>query len=276
MNPHTLRPALCALIGALALVGCGGAATPAAAAPTWRDEFDGAVGSTPDRTRWTYDLGASGWGNRELEAYTDSADNAAIVADAGASDGKALAITARRDDVGRITSARIKTQGLFAQRYGRFEARLKLPSGQGIWPAFWMLGDDIGAKSWPGCGEIDIMENLGKEPTILHGTIHGPGYSGQQGPTASHTLPTGRFADDYHIFAIEWSPDAIHWYLDDTRYASKTPADIGAGNRWVFDHPFFMLLNVAVGGNWPGYPDDTTRFPQTMLVDYVRVYAPQG
>ena len=139
---------------------------PEATPPIWRDEFDGDVGSTPDRTRWTYDLGASGWGNRELEDYTDSPDNAVIVADDGATDGRALAITARRDDAGNITSARLKTQGLFAQRYGRFEARLKLPTGQGIWPAFWMLGDDIGSTGWPASGEIDIMEHLGHEPTV--------------------------------------------------------------------------------------------------------------
>jgi beta-glucanase (GH16 family) len=273
MNARALRNVLPVLLAAIALASCGGAAMPPEKTPAWRDEFDGEVGSTPDRTRWTYDLGASGWGNRELEEYTDSADNAAIVADPAAGDGKALAITARRDESGHVTSARLKTQGLFAQRYGRFEARIKLPTGQGIWPAFWMLGDDIGKAGWPACGEIDIMEHLGHEPTIVHGTIHGPGYSAAQGPTATYTLPAGRFPEGYHVFAVEWAPDAIHWYVDDARYSTKTPADIGAGNRWAFDHPFFLLLNVAVGGNWPGYPDETTRFPQSMLVDYVRVYS---
>ena len=262
------------LLAALLLASCGGAAVPETTPPIWHDEFDGAIGSTPDRTRWTYDLGASGWGNRELEEYTDSPDNAAIVADDGATDGKALAITARRDDDGHITSARLKTQYLFAQRYGRFEARLKLPVGQGIWPAFWLLGDDIGGKGWPTSGEIDIMENLGHEPDVVHGTIHGPGYSGAKGPTATYMLPKGRFADGYHVFAVEWSPDAVSWFVDGTRYSTKTPADIGKNNRWAFDHPFFLLLNLAVGGGWPGYPDTTTRFPQTLLVDYVRVYAP--
>jgi beta-glucanase (GH16 family) len=148
-----------------------------------------------------------------------------------------------------------------------------VPSGQGIWPAFWMLGNDIGAVSWPACGEIDIMENIGREPTTVHGTVHGPGYSGAAGIGAAYGLPDGApFADDFHVFAIEWEPQAIRWYVDGALYHTLTPAALPAGARWAFDHPFFMLLNVAVGGNWPGNPDATTVFPQRMLVDYVRVY----
>ena len=169
------------------------------------------------------------------------------------------------------TSARLKTQDLFAHAFGRYEARIQLPFGQGIWPAFWMLGANISTKGWPHNGEIDIMENIGSEPNIVHGTVHGPGYSGGEGIGKPFGLPsTMRFADDFHIFAIEWEPEEIRWYVDGIEYhtlkADRVPGD------WVYDHPFFMIMNMAVGGLWPGYPDDTTTFPQQMRVDYVRVY----
>jgi beta-glucanase (GH16 family) len=163
----------------------------------------------------------------------------------------------------------LKSQGLFTQTYGRFEARIKIPYGQGMWPAFWMLGNDIDTKGWPTCGEIDIMENIGREPSTVHGSMHGPGYDGG----SSYSLSSGNFSDDYHIFAVEWESNVVRFYVDGTLYETRTPADLPAGATWVFDHPFFILLNVAVGGNWPGSPDQTTVFPQTMLVDYVRVYA---
>ncbi len=173
----------------------------------------------------------------------------------------------------QYTSARLQTKGLFQQAYGRFEARIKVPAGQGLWPAFWMLGDDIDMVGWPQCGEIDIMENIGKEPGTVHGSLHGPGYSGGNPLTASFVLPGGaNFADDFHVFAIEWEPNVVRFYVDTTLYETRTSADVPAGDTWVFDHPFFVLLNVAVGGGWPGDPDGTTVFPQTMLVDYVRVY----
>ena len=188
-------------------------------------------------------------------------------------------VTARRErfargDVTRdYTSARLETQGLFAQAYGRFEARILLPRGRGIWPAFWMLGADIADVGWPGCGEIDVMEHLGSEPGRVYGTVHGPGYSGAAGVSARHDLPGGAaFADDFHLFAVEWEPEAIRWYVDDHLYRTVTPADLPAGARWVFDHPHFLLLNVAVGGRWPGSPDETTTFPQRMRVDFVRAY----
>ena len=163
------------------------------------------------------------------------------------------------------------TKGKFEFTYGRVEARIKIPSTQGIWPAFWMLGSNINTKPWPSCGEIDILENIGKEPTTVHGTIHGPGYAGSAGPSQAYTQ-TVPFAEDYHIYALEWEPQAIRWYVDGNLYGTKTPADLEQGRQWVFDHPFFLILNVAVGGQWPGLPDETTRFPQTMKVDYVRVY----
>jgi beta-glucanase (GH16 family) len=244
------------------------------ATPRWADEFDGPSGSAPDQTKWNYDIGGNGWGNNELETYTRRTDNAFL-------DGNGhLVIKVLKetltgpDGIKRdYTSARLLTKGKFTQRYGRIEARIKLPFGQGIWPAFWMLGDNIDAVGWPTCGEMDIMENVGREPSINHGTLHGPGYSGGAGLTGLYTLPAGqKFSDDFHTFAIEWEPQAIRFFVDDNLYQTKTPAE-AAGKPWAFDHPFFILLNVAVGGSFPGNPDATTTFPQTMTVDYVRVYA---
>ena len=249
-------------------------ATPAAAAwsLTWADEFNGRAGVRPDASRWGYAYGGGGHGNQEHEFYTSRAENAAT-------DGLGnLAITARKETLPgstcwygtcRYTSARLHTTGKFAQAYGRFEARMRLPAGQGIWPAFWMLG--TGPGGWPGAGEIDIMENIGRLPNTVHGTIHGPGYSGANGSTAQYKAPS-RLSDGFHTYAIEWQPNRITWFFDGIRYATRTPADTG-GNRWVFDHPFYLLLNLAVGGTWPGYPDASTVFPQRFLIDYVRVYA---
>jgi beta-glucanase (GH16 family) len=239
----------------------------------WSDEFDGPSGALVDAARWVSETGGHGWGNNELQFYTDRGRNASL-------DGAGfLAIQALRERyeggavVRDYTSARLKTQGRFEQAYGRFEARIKVPRGQGIWPAFWMLGSDIAAVGWPRCGEIDIMENIGKEPSIVHGTLHGPEYSGGNALSGAYTLPGGAaFADGFHVFAAEWEPGAVRFYVDGTLYHTRTPADLRPGQPWVFDHPFFILLNVAVGGDWPGRPDATTVFPQTMLVDYVRVY----
>ncbi|MFF1460530.1 family 16 glycosylhydrolase [Streptomyces sp. NPDC058330] len=253
-----------------------GAAT---GAQTWADEFDGAAGSAPDASRWTLETGGSGNGNNELQYYTDSTHNAALDGDGH------LVITARENTDPalrcwygdcRYTSARLNTARSFTQAYGRYEARIKVPRGQGVWPAFWMLGDDLGSAGWPASGEIDIMENVGHEPDTVHGTLHGPGYSGGGGITASYTLPDGTaFADDFHTFAVDWSPQAITWSVDGHDYRTRTPADVN-GSKWVFDHPFFIILNLAVGGDWPGSPDGSTSFPQTMTVDYVRVFAHDG
>lgn len=229
---------------------------------SWGDDFDGPAGSAVDGSKWTYDTGPN-WYNGELEDYTSGTDNASL-------DGNGnLVIEARNEarEGRQYTSARLKTEGKKTFTYGRFEGRMKLPYGQGMWPAFWLLG----GNNWPTTGEIDIMENLGREPSIVHGTMHGPGYSGSAGPTASYTLPgSAKFSDDFHVFAIEWETNAIRWYVDDTLYSTKTPADIG-GNTWVFDHGFFFILNLAVGGDWPGDPDATTVFPQHLVIDYVRV-----
>ncbi|MBZ5516712.1 MAG: glycoside hydrolase family 16 protein [Acidobacteriia bacterium] len=243
----------------------------------WSDEFDATNGSLPDPTKWTFDIGGGGWGNSELETYTGRPENAYL------QDGL-LVIQVRKesytgpDKITRgYTSARLKTQGLYQWTHGRVEARMKLPYGQGLWPAFWMLGSDFGQIGSPACGEIDIMENIGREPSIVHGTIHGPGYSGDDGITSSYALPGGqRFADDFHVFAIEWEAKFIRFYVDGKLYATRRPSDLPSGANWVFNKPFFIILNVAVGGEWPGDPDSTTIFPQTMLVDYVRVYQRGG
>ena len=238
----------------------------------WHDEFDGPNGSAPDSTKWTCEVGGGGWGNHELEYYTARRENVRM------EDGT-LVIQAKKehftgaDGVTReYTSARLRTPS-FSDPYGRFEARVKVPAGQGLWPAFWMLGNDLGTNGWPACGEIDVMENVGKEPSIVHGTVHGPGYSGGEGVTSSFTLPEGkRFSDDYHVFGVEWRPGSVKFYVDGKPYHTVTPDSLPQGRRWVFDHPFFGLLNVAVGGDWPGAPDQTTSFPQEMRVDWVRMY----
>ncbi len=243
---------------------------------TWADEFNGKANAAPDSSKWDYQIGGSGWGNNERQYHTSRRANSYL-------DGKGhLIIKAIKeaytgpDGVKRdYTSARLSTKGKFAQAYGKFEARIKLPYGQGIWPAFWMLGSNVDEKDvgWPRCGEIDIMENIGKEPSIIHGSLHGPGYSGATPLTGTYTLPKQkRFSDDFHTFAVEWEANAIRFYVDAQLYQTKTPNAAPTGGRWVFDHPFFIILNLAVGGNFPGNVDSTTRFPQVMMVDYVRVY----
>lgn len=234
----------------------------------WEDGFEGPAGQTPDASKWAYDIGTgdNGWGNQELQYYTDRPENIAL------NGSGQLAITARSESYAgsAFTSARIKTQGLFEQAYGRFEARIKLPWGPGIWPAFWMLGADITQTPWPQCGEIDIMEYRGQQPHLIHGSVHGPGYSGGAAITKAFGLENGRFDVDFHVFAIEWGEDYIDYFVDDTLYQRITPG--GVPGEWVYDHPFFILLNVAVGGNFVGFPTSQTPFPQTMLVDYVKVY----
>jgi len=244
----------------------------------WSDEFDGPAGTPPDAATWGYDLGdgsargLEGWGNREREYYTDSTVNAAT-------DGKGnLLITARVADgslecwYGRCeyTSARLLTKGLFEFQYGRLEARLKVPPGAGLWPAVWMLGASIDEVGWPKSGEIDVMEYLGRLPNEVLGTIHGPGYSGSSAFGKSMDLGAP-LADDFHEFAVEWQPGRIAWSVDGVVYHEASPADV-APNEWVFDQPFFLILNVAVGGNLGGpiFPD--TVFPASMAVDYVRLY----
>ena len=240
---------------------------------TWSDEFNAADGTPVDSQKWTQQTGGNGWGNNELEYYTTSSRNAHHEHGALVIEAIQEPVTQADGVTRNYTSARLKTQGKFSQTYGRFEARIKMPQGKGIWPAFWMLGDDIAIVGWPKCGEIDIVENIGIEPAIAHGTIHGPGYSGDHGIGSPFTLPKNRrFADAFHVFAVEWEPQEIRFYVDKHLYAIRRPSDLPQGANWVYDHPFFLLLNLAVGGYWPGNPDATTQFPQNMLIDYVRVY----
>jgi|GEM_PF-1744679 len=235
----------------------------------WSDEFDGPRNTPPDPAKWTYDLGDKGWGNNELEVYTNRLKNAY-------QDGQGhLVIQVVRSRSGVYSSARLKTWQRFSVKYGRIEGRIKMAFGQGIWPAFWMLGANIHdpGVGWPRCGEIDIMENIGREPGTVHGTVHGPGYSGSHGIGKPYSLPAGeKFASQFHLFSIDWEPDFIRFMVDSHVFHVVTPATLPRGTRWVYDHPFFLLLNVAVGGDWPGNPHTTTAFPQKMLVDYVRVY----
>jgi beta-glucanase (GH16 family) len=239
---------------------------------TWSDEFDAPNGSPPDPGKWVVETGGNGWGNNELEYYTSRSQNIRQENGNLVIDTLKERFTGREGTQRSYTSARLKTQGRFSQRYGRFEARIQVPSGQGAWPAFWMLGDDYSLKGWPACGEIDVMESTGSEADTIEGSLHGPGYSGKNPLTAAYRLPRGRFSDSFHVFAIEWEPQVVRFYVDEKLYAKRTPADLPHGKPWVYDHPFFLLLNLAVGGNFPGRPDDSTVFPQRMLVDYVRVY----
>jgi len=260
--------------------------TPIATPPTgpvtwtlaWSDEFDGPAGAPPDPAIWGYDLGdgsvvgLTGWGNNELQSYTASPENAAL-------DGEGnLVLTVRRADGSErcyygpceYTSARVLTRDRYEIQYGRIEARIKVPGAPGLWPAFWMLGNDLEQVGWPESGEIDIMEFVGRRPNEVLGTIHGPGYSGSSGFTGAVDLG-GPVADDFHTFAIDWRPGSITWRLDGEVFHQAGPDDV-APNRWVFDHPFFMILNVAVGGNLGGPVAANVDLPQSMVVDYVRLY----
>lgn len=231
----------------------------------WEDDFVGPTGTAPNAANWKYDIGTD-WGNAQLEYDTDRLENVAL-------DGSGnLVITARRESyMGRqYTSGRITTAGKREFTYGRFEARIRAPIGQGIWPAFWLLGANITTVSWPRSGEIDIFEYRGQEPAVNHGTMHGPGYSGGGGITRKYTLPAGGFNDDFHVFAVEWEPNEVRWYVDDSLYHLVRKGD--QRGDWVFNHDFYIILNVAVGGGFVGPVGGSTVFPQQLTVDYVRVY----
>lgn len=232
----------------------------------WSDEFNGTNGSGVDTSKWNYEVGGGGFGNNELEYYTNRTQNCY-------QDGTGnLVIKALKENYNgsQYTSARINTKGKFNFTYGKIEMRAKLPYGQGIWPAFWMLGSNIDTATWPNCGEIDIMELVGKDPTHVYGTIHGPGYSGGSSIGASYYNSAG-FSNAFHTYTVEWEQNVIRWYVDGNLYETRTPSDLG-GKTWVFDHNMFILLNLAVGGSWPGNPDASTVFPQSYTIDYVRVY----
>ena len=281
MKRVPFRSTVC-LTAALALGVLAGGLAPARGAwqLVWSDEFAQPDGSSPDPSKWGYDIGngSGGWGNNQLEYDTSRTNNVRI-------QGGQLVIQANQESyMGfNYTSTRMKTKGKWSWTYGRIEASIKIPRGQGIWPAFWMLGGNIDSVGWPTCGEIDIMENIGKtsDQGTDHGTIHGPqtnscggDYNCGGGVGGTYTLPGGAaLADDFHIYAVEWTTNQITWYLDSTPFFTATPAKLPSGGTWVFTAPQFIILNVAVGGNWPGNPDGTTVFPQQMLVDYVHVYS---
>jgi beta-glucanase (GH16 family) len=237
---------------------------------SWNDEFDGTAGTLPDATKWVFDIGTgnNGWGNNELEYYTNRPENIS-------KDGKGnLVITAIKESYqgSSYTSARIKTIGLLEQQYGRFEARIKTPYGQGLWPAFWMLGNNVATATWPLCGEIDIMELKGQAPSSMSSALHGPGYSGANPILSPYTLINDRFDTDFHVFAAEWDENKIDFFVDGYLFKRVSKSDVEAKGKWVYDHPFFLILNLAVGGDFVGPPNSQSTFPQKMTIDYVRVY----
>src|SRR5215204_1867572 len=241
------------------------------------DEFTGRPRQTFDPSKWTAEIGGGGWGNEELQYYLDDVESAHL-------DGNgnlviaALKLKSSTDLTcwyGKClyASARLITKKKFEFKYGRIEARIKLPEGAGVWPAFWMLGNDIDQVGWPRCGEIDIMEFIGREPSTIYGTVHGPGYSGANSIGGSISLTGGTRASDFHIYSVEWSENEIRWFFDRRQYHKFSRTNVPAGSKWVFDHSFFIIINFAVGGKWPGSPDRKTTFPQSMLVDYVRIFS---
>jgi beta-glucanase (GH16 family) len=244
---------------------------------TWSDEFDLPDGSAVDPNHWSYDTGGGGWGNNELEYYTGGTSNAVI-------QNGMLVITATTDGASnypcwygacQYTSARLNTSGKFSQQWGLVEARIQIPEGQGVWPAFWMLGDNIGSVGWPNCGEIDIMENIGSTPNTAYGTTHGPGPGNYPFDGLSGSYSAGlALGGGFHVYSTQWSASSIAFSVDGNLYFSVTPSQLPGGASWVWNQPFFLLLNLAVGGNWPGSPNSSVSFPQQMLVDYVRVYQP--
>jgi len=230
----------------------------------WQDEFDGPADQPPDPAKWGHDVG-TGWGNQQLEYDTADPANSSL-------DGLGrLAIVARESDPpGGYTSARLVTRDLFEPRYGRFEARVRQPVGRGLWPAFWLLGADIATVGWPACGEIDVMEYRGQEPTVLHNSLHGPGYSGAAAVTRRVDRAPARLDADFHVYGVEWTEDCVRWTFDGETTFEARAEDLPG--EWVFDRPFYLILNLAVGGAFVGPPDGATSFPQTLLVDWVRVH----
>jgi beta-glucanase (GH16 family) len=236
------------------------------------DEFD--TDDIIDRDIWTFDIGngTNGWGNNEEQFYTNRTENVSV-------QNGTLIIKAIKEDYNGFdyTSSKILTKGLKEQAYGRFEARIQLPTGQGMWPAFWLLGANCGdgtadTEVWPNCGEIDVMEYRGQDPTVVHGSVHGPGYAGGNAITKSYALENDRFDTGFHVFGIEWAPEYINYYVDDVLYNQITRQQVEEIGTWVFDQPFYIIINLAVGGDFIGAPNEETVFPQTMLIDYVRVY----
>ena len=229
----------------------------------WSDEF---ISNTINSSNWSYDIGGSGWGNNELEYYTNSSKNSYVT-------GGYLVIEARKEvkEANNYTSARMISKDKKTFTYGRIDFRAKLPKGQGIWPALWMLGNNIGTTAWPACGEIDMMELLGHEPQKIYSTIHWGAAGGASTHIGdSYSLSSQTFNDKFHVFSMQWDADKMSFLIDDILFFTANKSQVNGD--YPFDKPFFFIMNVAVGGNWPGNPDATTVFPQRMIVDYVRVY----
>lgn len=242
--------------------------------PVWSDEFDGPAGARPDPAKWSFDIGGNGWGNGELQYYTAQPSNASL-------DGEGdLVIAARTeqyvgsDDVTRAyTSARLETLESFQFTYGFMEARVQVPEGKGLLPAFWSLGNDAytDENRWPGCGEIDAMEILGSKPNVLYGTLHGPWPSAPHG-IGGKVESAAPLSADFHTYGVRWAPNQISFLLDGLTYETISREDLPVGHAWPFQHPNFLLLDLAVGGDWPGSPNAFTKFPARMVVDWVRVW----
>jgi len=280
--------------GLAATTACGGGAAASTTSPpdttttpkitytqVWSDEFDGAAGSSVDPAKWSFDLGDGctagicGWGNNEKEYYTNASDNVSL-------DGQGhLAIVARPAVLNttcyygpcKYTSAKITTRGKMSAAPGRVEARIRIPKGQGLWPAFWMLGNDFANVGWPASGELDIMENKGSAPNTSSSAIHGPGYSGNTPFAHANTISApATLADDYHLYAVEWDAVGASFYVDGIMHYQVLRGDIQRYGTSILDKPYYIILNLAVGGNFDGDPASDSILPATMLVDYVRVY----
>jgi beta-glucanase (GH16 family) len=244
-----------------------GAARPLA----WHDEFNGPRGTRPDPRKWSFETG-HGWGDRELQSYTSRPRNASL-------DGRGhLVITARREPYtgpdqrpADYTSARINSQAKFEFASGRVEARIRVPGGRSLHPAFWALGSNLDKVGWPAAGEIDLMEVFGDDPFTVHGTLHGPRSGGAEYKVGATHRARVRLSKGFHIYGVSWRPGRIAFRLDGDVYAVRTPSDLHSGSSWRFDRPFFLLLSVAVGPRWLGAPDATTPWPARMVVDWVRV-----
>jgi beta-glucanase (GH16 family) len=250
----------------------------------WSDEFANSTGANaqPNKQVWTYDTGAGGWGNAELEDYcawgSTTSPCSSVTPNAFVDTNGYLNIVAEQPSNGVYTSARLKTEGLFSFQYGRIEVRAQLPEAQGFWPAFWLMGNNIATVNWPACGEMDVLEriNAASSPDWNDGSIHGTGFTGGNLGT-QYDFPAGQTAAGWHTYGMIWSKGSVSYYIDNPAapYATYTPASIAgfAGSIWPFDSgPNFIILNLAVGGSWPGSPNSSTPFPSSMLVDYVRVY----
>ncbi|WP_076680118.1 family 16 glycosylhydrolase [Microbacterium sp. RU33B] len=230
---------------------------------TWSEEFDGPAGAPPDPSVWVAEVGGGGWGDAQEQTYTRPPANASLT---GRGE---LAIVARAEADGGVSSARLTTRGRVAFRYGVIAARMKVPAGAGVWPAFWLLGTDIGEVGWPGCGEIDVMEHVGADPYSVHGTVHGPGYAGVGSGIGSRHVTPSLLSDRFRTYAVEWKPDEVSWSVDGHEYFRVTPDDIPG--PWLFNRPFFLLINLAIGGAWPGNEAVASTLPAELLVDWIRV-----